>query len=86
MTQFIKSLLNQNLWYWIYTKRIFIVGFIGVVGFGIYIGFLLFGENSLEVLLNNISLKNELLREVNDLQAQNAKLQKDLFELKGLEP
>ena len=48
--------------------------------------FLLFGENSLEVLLNNISLKNELLREVNDLQAQNAKLQKDLFELKGLEP
>ncbi|SQB99599.1 Uncharacterised protein [Helicobacter fennelliae] len=86
MMQFIKSLLNQNLWYWIYTKRIFIVGFIGVVGFGIYIGFLLFGENSLEVLLNNISLKNELLREVNDLQAQNAKLQKDLFELKGLEP
>lgn len=53
---------------------------------GAYVGFLLFGDNSLDVLLKNIAQRDELLEEVSDLQAKNAQLQKDLFELKGLEP
>ncbi|OBV29528.1 hypothetical protein BKN38_01095 [Helicobacter sp. CLO-3] len=61
-------------------------GFFGVVVCGVYIGFLLFGENSLEVLLSNISLRDELTAQVSELQSQNARLQKDLFELRGLEP
>ncbi len=76
----------QNLLYKIYTKRIFIYATLGAVAGGVYIGFLLFGENSLETLLHNISERNELSNIVKDLQTQNAKLQKDLFELKGLEP
>lgn len=81
-----ETLSIPNLWYAIYTKRLFIYGFFGVVVCGVYIGFLLFGENSLEVLLSNISLRDELTAQVNELQSQNARLQKDLFELRGLEP
>ncbi len=85
----IKKITTQsikNLLYRIYTKRIFIYAALGAIVGGIYIGFLLFGENSLETLLYNIAQKDELSNIVKDLQAQNAKLQKDLFELKGLEP
>ena len=76
----------KNLFYRIYTKRVFIYAALGAAVVGVYIGFLLVGDSSLETLLHNISEKNELSNIVKDLQTQNAKLQKDLFELKGLEP
>lgn len=60
---------------------------IGIVfALGIYVGGLLFGVNSLEVYMNLENRENKLKQEVEYLRVQNAKLQKDYFELKTLEP
>jgi len=53
---------------------------------GIYIGIILFGENSLQVLLNLEEYENFLYQEVSTLKVQNASLQKELFELNELDP
>ncbi|WP_104721877.1 hypothetical protein [Helicobacter mesocricetorum] len=53
---------------------------------GIYFGNLLFGSNSLSVLLELEEKEKKMRQEVNFLTHQNANLQKELFELKGLEP
>jgi len=53
---------------------------------GIYIGIILFGENSLQVLLNLDEYENFLVQEVSTLKIQNASLQKELFELNELDP
>ena len=57
-----------------------------VVLSGIYIGIILFGENSLEVLLNLEEYENFLTSEVSTLKVENAGLQKELFELNELDP
>ncbi len=57
-----------------------------VVGFGIYVGNLLFGKNSLEVLLNLQEKKSVFKQEIRKYKNQNAALQKDYFELLELEP
>lgn len=59
---------------------------LGVMLFGVYIGNLLFGTNSLEVLLRLRSYENELKHQVERLREENARLQKEYFELKRLEP
>lgn len=53
---------------------------------GVYIGTLFFGANSLEVLLDLRQKQNALNIKVENLQNDNARLQKEYFELKGLEP
>lgn len=53
---------------------------------GVYFGNLLFGNNSLSVLLNLEDKESQMRQEVNRLMHENANLQKELFELKGLEP
>ena len=57
-----------------------------VSGFGIYIGNLLFGTNSIEVLTNVQTQQSYLKQKLISLQKNNAKLQKEYFELKNLEP
>ncbi len=57
-----------------------------VVFSGIYIGIILFGENSLQVLLNLEEYENFLKEEVSQLKKENAGLQKELFELNELDP
>lgn len=57
-----------------------------VVFSGIYIGVILFGENSLQVLLNLDEYENFLREEVSTLKSENAGLQKELFELNELDP
>jgi len=57
-----------------------------VIFSGIYIGIILFGENSLQVLLNLDDYENFLREEVSTLKTQNASLQKELFELNELDP
>lgn len=47
---------------------------------------MLFGKMSLEVLLDLKQEKFSLSYDIQNLQKQNAKLQKDLLELKALEP
>jgi cell division protein FtsB len=67
------------------TKNILIILFV-VVYLGFYIGQLLFGTHSLEVMLNLQGNKEQLLEEVDRLKEENAKLQKRYFELKEMEP
>ncbi len=57
-----------------------------VVGLGIYAGILLFGPNSLTVLLGLEEQRTTLQRHIKSLKARNAALQKEYFELKQLEP
>ena len=59
---------------------------IGILLFGIYVGILIYGENSLTVL-NHLKEKKEILiQEEKNLKVENQRLQKELFELKQLEP
>jgi len=57
-----------------------------VTGFGIYIGDMLFGKSSLDVLLNLQEVEKSLEQRVESLRDENAILQKEYFELKDLDP
>ena len=57
-----------------------------VAGFGIYIGDMLFGKSSLDVLLNLQTVEKSLEKRVESLKNENAILQKEYFELKDLDP
>ncbi|MCF6206026.1 MAG: hypothetical protein L3J47_03915 [Sulfurovum sp.] len=59
---------------------------IGILLFGIYVGILIYGENSLTVLQQLREKKRTLKQEAQILKAENQKLQKAYFELKQLEP
>ncbi len=63
----------------------FILALIGVLALGIYIGILLFGDNSLEILLGIQEYQDYLNHEVENLKDANSQLQKEYFELKELE-
>jgi chaperonin cofactor prefoldin len=55
--------------------------FLGILLFGFYVGALLFGENSLEVLNGLEREKRQLQTERRALQQTNQRLQKRYFEL-----
>jgi uncharacterized membrane protein len=57
-----------------------------IISFGIYIGNILFGNNSIEVLTNIQTQQSYLKEKISYLQKDNANLQKEYFELKNLEP
>ena len=59
---------------------------IGFLLFGIYVGILIYGENSLTVLQHLKEKKRALKQEAQILKTENQKLQKEYFELKQLEP
>ncbi len=59
---------------------------IGILLFGIYVGILIYGENSVTVLQHLEVKKAALKKESAILKADNQKLQKEFFELKQLEP
>ncbi len=59
---------------------------VGILLFGVYLGILIYGENSLTVLNSLKEKKKGLLTEVKILKTENQKLQKEYFELKQLEP
>jgi len=59
---------------------------IGILLFGIYVGILIYGENSLTVLNQLKEKKQELFEEGRALKNANQRLQKEYFELKQLEP
>jgi len=59
---------------------------IGFLLFGIYVGVLVYGENSITVLQNLKEKKRALKQEAYMLKAENQKLQKEYFELKQLDP
>lgn len=55
-----------------------------VVGLGIYLGVLLYGTNSLEILLGLQEYDAYLQNEVDNLKLENAGLQREYFELKEI--
>ncbi|MCJ7764650.1 MAG: hypothetical protein MUP09_01765 [Thiovulaceae bacterium] len=57
-----------------------------IVVLAIYLGVLLFGDNSLEVLLQLEEYQEYLQHENDSYMSHNAALQKEYFELKELEP
>ncbi|HFU73925.1 MAG TPA: hypothetical protein ENK65_00065 [Helicobacteraceae bacterium] len=56
-----------------------------VLGMGIYLGSLLFGTSSLEVMMGLDEYENYLQSEVERYKNENAQLQKEYFELKELD-
>jgi hypothetical protein len=63
-----------------------LITLIGILLFGIYLGILIYGENSLTVLNHLQTQKSSLIEEEKGLKAENQRLQKEYFELKQLEP
>lgn len=57
-----------------------------IVVLAVYLGILLFGDNSLEVLLQLEEYQEYLQHEIDGYKSHNAALQKEYFELKELEP
>lgn len=57
-----------------------------VIAFGLYIGDVLFGKSSLDVLLNLQADKETLSKKIQGLKEENAVLQKEYFELRQLDP
>ena len=55
-----------------------------VILMGIYIGIILYGKNSINVLLGLQNYESYLRDEIEALKEQNAKLQKEYFELKEI--
>lgn len=56
-----------------------------IVALGIYIGVLLFGDNSLQVLLGLEEYESYLKEDIERLKTENASMQKEYFELKELD-
>ncbi|RUM70866.1 MAG: hypothetical protein DSZ09_03800 [Sulfurovum sp.] len=63
-----------------------LVTIIGILLFGVYVGILIYGENSLTVLNHLKEKKQGLIKEGKALKNKNQRLQKEYFELKQLEP
>ena len=57
-----------------------------IIGLGLYVGNLLYGVNSLSVLDELTHKEVHLKSTIEKLKEENARLQKEYFELKGLEP
>ena len=55
-----------------------------VILMGIYIGVILYGKNSINVLLQLQTYESYLTDEIHHLKEENAKLQKEYFELKEI--
>lgn len=55
-----------------------------VLGIGVYIGLLLYGENSLQVYMGLTDYQNHLQTEIERLKNENADLQREYFELKEI--
>jgi len=63
-----------------------LITMLSILLFGIYVGILIYGENSLTVLKNLEEKKQRLFSQATLLKKENQKLQKEYFELKTLRP
>ena len=57
-----------------------------IIALGVYVGDLLYGVNSLSILEELTQQKLSFKDKIDRLKEENARLQKEYFELKGLEP
>lgn len=77
---------TSGLWRLVYVNRVWLVVFGVILGVGLYLGYLLFGNNSVEVLVRLKAQKNALVNNSKMIEEQNANLQKQIFEIRGLKP
>lgn len=75
---------EKSLGFFLYLKVI-ALAFV-VLLFGLYIGDVLFGKSSLDILLNLQEDKDTLVVKIKNLKDENAILQKEYFELRQLDP
>ncbi len=66
--------------------RVIVLTAVVIILFGVYLGVLVYGENSLTVLNDLKQEKKDLLIEAKQLKSENQRLQKEFFELKQLQP
>ena len=66
------------------STKIFLLLVTFVILMGMYIGVILYGKNSINVLLGLQAYENYLSNEIEHLKKENAKLQKEYFELKEI--
>jgi len=71
---------SRHEWLGFSLKSIFLI-LLGIIVLGLYIGVLLFGENSLIVLNRLEHEKEAFIQERKEIKASNQKLQKAYFEL-----
>ncbi len=69
-----------------FSLKTFLITILAILFFGIYLGVLINGENSLTVLNKLVKNKESLIKEKKALKIENQKLQKEFFQLKQLEP
>jgi hypothetical protein len=62
----------------------FLLLFLLIIFFGIYLGIIFYGTNSLEVLFGLQDYENYMQDEVVRLKNENAELQREYFELKEI--
>lgn len=62
----------------------FLILFLVVIALGIYLGIILYGTNSLEVLFELQDYENYLQNEIQVYRNENAELQREYFELKEI--
>ncbi len=74
------TVFNQYEWLGFSLKSILLI-LLGIVALGLYIGVLLFGDNSLIVLNRLQHEKESLTLERKEIKTSNQKLQKEYFEL-----
>ncbi|MEA1917258.1 MAG: hypothetical protein U9N42_06985 [Campylobacterota bacterium] len=67
------------------TLNSFIIAIVFVVASGVYIGVLLFGDNSLEVYMNLEEYEYKLSNKISNIKKENSLLQKEYFELRELD-
>jgi len=89
-------MLNEELYEGIDTKlsitqeyfglslTMFFISLAIILALGIYIGTILYGTNSVEILLGLQEYESYLQNEVTKLKYENAQLQKEYFELKEI--
>jgi len=68
-----------------FSLKTLLVTALGILLFGIYVGVLMYGENSLTVLNQLKEKKIRLIQEKKSLMVENQRFQKEFFELKQLE-
>lgn len=69
-----------------FSFKVLIATTLGILLFGVYVGILIYGENSLTVLTELQEKKVKLEAEGKALKNENQKFQKAYFELKQLVP
>ena len=64
-------------------NKFFVLFFI-VIGFGVYVGVILYGANSIQVLTGLQEYESYLKTQTKELKNKNAELQREYFELKEI--